>query len=91
MSHGRENIQSILFPINVLQWHYSLSLFNFSFSFHFLLVVTISSKFHTSGVTAVNEANGSNETQAAKKHTPVLTVYVLIKLLKTTNLEVKHA
>ena len=58
--------------MNLFQWHYSLSLFNFSFSFHFLLVVTISSKFHTQEVTAINEANGSKENQAGKK--PVLTV-----------------
>lgn len=52
----------------MFQWHYSLSLFfYFSFSLHFLLVVTISGKFHTQEVTAVNEANGSNETQAGKK------------------------
>lgn len=38
-------------------------------SHHVLLVVTISSKFHTQEVTAVNEANGSNETEAGKKQT----------------------
>lgn len=53
--------------MNLFQWHYSLSLFNFFFFLHFLLVVTISSKFHTQEVTAINEANGSNKNQAGKK------------------------
>ena len=34
---ARETIQLIFFPMNVFQWHYSLSLFfYFSFSLHFL-------------------------------------------------------
>lgn len=68
MLDGQRSSNRILFPENVSQWHYFLSLFfYFSFSPQFLLVVTISSKLHTQELTALNEANESNETQAGKK------------------------
>lgn len=67
---AREIIQQLLFPVNVFEQHYSLSLFfYFSFPAYFLLVLPISSKLYTQEVTAVNEANGSHETQAGNKQT----------------------